>query len=60
VEHIGLEPMTFCMPCRRATSCANAPYSTVMSAVFSTLATPTRYTVGGGAGKFNSSFGTSA
>ena len=26
VEHIGLEPMTPCMPCKCATSCANAPY----------------------------------
>ena len=25
VDRTGFEPVTFCMPCRRATSCANGP-----------------------------------
>ena len=27
VELRGFEPLTFCMPCRRATSCAIAPHA---------------------------------
>ncbi len=27
VELRGFEPLTFCMPCRRATNCAIAPYA---------------------------------
>ncbi len=56
VEVTGLEPVTFCMPCRRATSCAIPPYSVAIAG----LATPTRYTVCGPSGKSKSSLGTSA
>ncbi len=33
VEVRGFEPLTFCMPCRRATNCAIPPYSLVHPAV---------------------------
>ena len=60
VEHIGLEPMTPCMPCKCATSCANAPYSVVLPVRNPVLATPILYTVGGSSGKSISTWGTSA